>query len=216
MIMDIFINDENLYSPRQKDKLFWCFYILLYGKEEYDYTLHFFDIEKKFKISAVEKLRNMKAILRVSKLKYTDIECELVNVPKISIKGLHALCIVHNIIITYITENTYYVLGNTHEEPIYKNCVIISYSNVKPCTHSGNAANNTIGIHLNASTIFVNNMKHTRIFINNYNKPILTISAYTLQKLQDMAEILHITIKDHKGKKKFKKQLYQDISEKIL
>ena len=101
---------EDLYYPKQHDKLFWSFYIFLHGKIEYDYTTHIFETEKKYKIQSVEKLRDMKALLRQHKLKYADIEKELVSLPKITIKGLHALCILYKVSITYVSGNIYYIL----------------------------------------------------------------------------------------------------------
>ena len=45
---------------------------------------------------------------------------------------------------------------------------------------------------------------------------MLSIASYTLPVLHEMANILNINIYDDNGKKKLKKQLYQDVSEKIL
>ena len=182
----------------------------MFGKDEYDYTQHFFDIEKKFKIDAATKLREMKPILRNAKLKYTDIEAELVNSPKISIKGLHALCILHNVKITYFTSHTYYILGNCHKDSTYKNCVIICSK------YDKNIYNQNIAVKLDATDVFICNSIATRIYIQNYSKPMLAMTAYTLQNLQDMCTTLSIPIYSDNGKKKVKKILYQDITEKIM
>jgi len=229
---------EDLYYPKQCDKLFWSFYIFLHGKIEYDYTTHIFETEKKYKIQSVEKLRDMKALLRQHKLKYADIEKELVSLPKITIKGLHALCILYKVSITYVSGNIYYILGNTNEDAAYKNCVIVansnanshsqskshsnSYSNSKSKSQAINTStshtrsNLLIGIQLEATDTYVTNISQSRIRIKNYNKPMLSIASYTLPVLHEMATILNINIYDDNGKKKRKKQLYQDVSEKIL
>jgi hypothetical protein len=210
--------DEVLYTPKQKDKLFWCFFILLYGKVEYDYTTHVFETEKKFKIQSVEKLREMKMILRQYKLKYSDIEAELVSLPKITIKGIHALCILYKISVIYVKGNIYYILGATNEHSCYKNCVIVEYSHTQSKTYqkTHTQSNTQIGIRLDASDAYIENIRNTKIRIKNYNKPMLSIASYTLPVLHEMAEILKITIYNEVGKKKLKKQLYQEVSEKII
>lgn len=219
--------DEVLYTPKQNDKLFWCFYILLYGKVEYDYTTHVFETEKKFKIQSAEKLREMKMILRQYKLKYSDIEAELVSLQKITIKGIHALCILYKISVIYVKGNIYYILGATNENSCYKNCVIVEYSHTQSKTNkktqkqtnnnSGFTQSNTqIGIQLDATDAYIENIRNTKIRVKNYNKPMLSIASYTLPVLHEMAEILKITIYNEVGKKKLKKQLYQEVSEKII
>ena len=214
--VDVEDNTNALYTPKQNDKLFWCFYILLYGKVEYDYTAHIFETEKKFKIQSTEKLRDMKAILRQSKLKYSDIEGELVSLSKITIKGIHALCILYKVSITYVTGNIYYILGITNENASYKNCVIVERSHTTHNTGNYAKSNKQIGILLEASDTYMKNICHTRIRVKNYNKPMLSIASYTLIVLHEMAEILKINIYNDVGKKKLKKQLYQEVSEKIL
>jgi hypothetical protein len=61
---------ETHFIPFQKDKLFWSFYIILNGFEEYElHNSDHFITEKNFKIAAVEKLRYMKDELKDAKLK---------------------------------------------------------------------------------------------------------------------------------------------------
>ena len=219
-VEDVHTQYNSLYYPKQKDKLFWCFYILLHGKVEYDYTTLIFETEKKFKIQSVEKLRDMKAILRQHKLKYSDIESELVSLPKITIKGLHALCILYKVSITYVSGNIYYILGNTNEDASYKNCVLVALSptlqNNTSSSHIQSQSNLQIGLQLEASDTYIKNICHSRIRVKNYNKPMLSIASYTLPVLHEMANILNINIYDDRGKKKLKKLLYQDVSEKII
>ena len=91
------------FTPFQKDKLFWCFFIILKGHEEYEMNhSNSFSLEKKIKIETVEKLKSIKEKLKELKLKRTELEDNLVNSNTISIKGLCALCLVHNISITYV------------------------------------------------------------------------------------------------------------------
>ena len=51
----------NNFVPRQKDVLFWCFYIILNGKEKYLFNINnIFTIEKQTKIAAIEILKSSK------------------------------------------------------------------------------------------------------------------------------------------------------------
>ena len=211
-----FAQEDRLYYPKQHDKLFWCFYIFLYGKVDYDYVTHVFEVEKKIKIESAAKLRGMKALLRTHKLKYTDIEKELVNIPKITIKGLHALCILYKVSITYISGNIYYILGNTNEDASYKNCIIIAHSSQKITSGSHMQSNLQIGAQLKANDTYIKNICQSKIRIKNYNKPLLSIASYTLPILHEMANILHINLYNDSGKKKLKKDIYQEVSEKII
>ena len=206
----------HLYYPKQNDKLFWCFYIFLHGKVDYDYVTHVFEVEKKMKIEAASKLRDMKAMLRTHKLKYTDVEKELVNSPKITIKGLHALCILYKVSITYISGNIYYILGNTNEDASYKNCLITAHTSQNTSSGSHKQCNLQIGAQLDANDTYIKNICQSKIRIKNYNKPMLSIASYTLPILHDMAEILHINLYNDSGKKKLKKEIYQEVSEKII
>ena len=201
-------SNSEVFYPKQNDKLFWCFYILLNGMTEYNYTTHIFETEKQFKFKSAEKLREMKSILRLHKLKYSDIEGELVSLTKITIKGLHALCILHNMTITYVSGYKYYILGITNENSTYKNGMIIH--------NSDTSIYHNIGTLFNVSESDIEKIHNTKIRIKNYNKPMLGIASYTLSDLHNMANILKINIYNETGKKKLKKHLYQDVSEKII
>ena len=62
--------DETFYIPHSKDKLFWCYYILMNGLDSYQLldTKKFIE-EKEQKIHLVEKLRSQKNILKKYKWK---------------------------------------------------------------------------------------------------------------------------------------------------
>ena len=50
-----------IFEPREKDSLFWCFYIMKNGQTAYDMLEHRnFIVEKKLKIEYVEKMRTDK------------------------------------------------------------------------------------------------------------------------------------------------------------
>ena len=75
----------NVSAPHNVDTLFWCFYIILNG--EHSYALdNSFKKEKEFKIECIEKLRKIKSELKAFKLRLNEIENELLNEKKITIK----------------------------------------------------------------------------------------------------------------------------------
>ena len=198
--------DDTSFTPFQKDKLFWCFYVLLNGFTEYEmhHTGHF-ALEKAFKISSVEKLRGMKTQIKELKLKINEVEDELVNKEQISIKGLHVLCLVHNVSITYIYGKQYceFFYGDTIKGIIQRN---------EKKEHS-----------LLYEDTLLETIKQTHWFIENVQKPLKAPTAYTVKELQDICEKLEISLKYKQKttqgqiveKNKLKKELYENILEKI-
>jgi hypothetical protein len=198
--------NDTSFTPFQKDKLFWCFYVLLNGFTEYEmhHTGHY-AIEKAFKISSVEKLRKMKAQIKDLKLKINEVEDELVNKEQITIKGLHVLCLVHKVSITYIYGKQYceFLYGDTVKGIIQRN---------EKKEHS-----------LLYEDTILETIKHTHWFIENVQRPLKAPSAYTVKELQDICEKLDIilTFKQKTAigqiveKHKLKKELYEDILSKL-
>ena len=78
---------------KEKDSLFWCFYIMKYGYDDYNMLNQHFLIEKNLKIESISKIREDKELLKKHKLKRSEIENELANDEKITLKGFLALCI---------------------------------------------------------------------------------------------------------------------------
>ena len=96
------------FFPSETDQLFWSFYIIINGQDKYDMIKNsIFKTEKEFKIESVEKLRFKKDILKINKLKKTEVENQLVNIQCIKLQALRALCILYEISIIYVSERTY-------------------------------------------------------------------------------------------------------------
>jgi len=191
-----------LFTPLQKDKLFWCFYILLHGNHDYEMNKsHSFGIEKKIKISAVEKLASIKDKLKELKIKKTEIEDELVNKECLTIKGLQALCLIHKISIMYIS-------GKKFSEFLYDDqgeiTGIIEQLSSKEITLTTVIDND-----------YIANIKKTYWCIENIQKPLNAPSAYTIKELQDIAKKLGLTLETPLGKNKTKQILYEEILIKI-
>ena len=91
-------NGEDFFIPLEKDKLFWCFYIMKESPAEYHMLLDKkFAEEKYYKIQMVELLKQHKALLKKKKWKMSNIEDELVNQASISISTFLCLCAIQNL-----------------------------------------------------------------------------------------------------------------------
>ena len=90
-------NNYNFITDKD-DKLFWLFYQLIF-KNDFIEKEKNFQREKEVKINAIEKIRENKDTLKLYKLKIIDIENELLNEKKITIKGFIALCLCYSIVI---------------------------------------------------------------------------------------------------------------------
>ena len=208
-IEDIKPIDNTSFTPFQKDKMFWCFYVLLNGFAEYEmYKTGHYAIEKAFKISSVEKLRGMKSQIKELKIKINDVEEELVHKDKISVKGLQALCLIYKVSITYI-------YGKQYCEFLYND--------------SATGISGVIILNKNKETSLLYDesilmtLKNTHWYIENPQKPLKAPSAYTLAELQAICEKLGVSLKYKQlnaqqqivEKNKLKKELYEDILAKM-
>jgi hypothetical protein len=191
---------NELFTPYNKDKLFWCFFIILKGHEVYELNRsNAFTIEKEMKINAVEKLISIKDKLKELKLKRTELEDEFVNKQVISVKGLTALCLIYDISITYIFGRKFCEINPTVENKHVENKhIIIQNAKKEDSLQYGNNFDN----------------KDEYWFIENIQKPLNAPSAYTIKDLQTICERLQIDINttvNEKTKLKNKKQLYEEI-----
>ncbi|MEX0598047.1 MAG: hypothetical protein WD512_16280, partial [Candidatus Paceibacterota bacterium] len=186
------------FSPYEKDKLFWCFYIFLYGFEEYEMSKSSsFVIEKNFKIKTVEQLPTIKDKLKELKLKITDIQDDLINQQIITIKGLHVLCLIHDISIIVVKDKTLYE-------------IIVNDKPTKVIINENNKIFIPDEINEEKITYYRNNYWK----IDNISKPLNGFSSYSLTDLQEICKKLDIEITTN-GKKIQNKDLYQSILSKI-
>ena len=82
----------DIFIPKEKDTLFWCFYVIAngFGKYEIPGTTSFAS-EKEEKFRLIELLRLKKQALKI-KYSKEDVEDELANKPMIGMKTFIALC----------------------------------------------------------------------------------------------------------------------------
>lgn len=213
--------DTKPFTPFQKDKLFWCFFIIIKGYEEYEMSrTNSFSIEKRIKIEAVEKLKTIKDKLKELKLKRTELENELVNQPTISVKGLYALCLVHDVSITYVYGRKYCELNKNDTAAETTRAIIVQNERKEDSLRwFANHDNSNNSRSSNNDTEFYKKIQEDYWFVENIQKPLKAVSAYTIKELQDICVKLQIdlnAIVNDKQKSKTKTKLYQEIYETFM
>ena len=195
---------DKYFYPIQKDTLFWCFYIMKYGKCNYDnITNKFFSIEKEIKINSILILREKKDTLKQYKIKLIELENNLLNDEKITVTTMLALCVINKINITYISNKLFYEINVSSNEKKF----IINYDNNR----------NKYGIFLNEDnniTEFLNNVKKSKLEMESISKPIKSFSAYKLNDLISICNKLSIPT-SYNGKKRKKNEMYENIIQQI-
>ena len=203
--------DNVFFTPSNKDKLFWSFYIILNGYEEYElYRTNCYAIEQDFKIKTIEKLGEIKSKLKELKLKRTELENELANKTQITLKGLYALCLVHNVSITYVSGQTYSIIGSPDKAngATMKHGIIVKNDK------------NEDSLRISSDNeLFLKQVEDTYWHIENIQKPLKSPASYTLKEIQDICERLKIeltvTTDNNKIKPKTKQILYEEVLQYI-
>jgi len=193
--------NENFFIPEEKDSIFWCWFIFKYGFSEYEILKkNCFVIEKEYKINFIEKIRENKKILKLLKVKMTEIEGNLSSDPILDIKNLEPMLIIDEYNFTYMNDKIYY---ENLIHPGNKNCIIKYF-----------AEKDKYGIFLEEEKLF--EYRNKLYIVDNMLKPIKAISNYKAQELKDICKKLKIDIMKTPTKSKTKKELYQLVIEKII
>lgn len=178
--------DKN-YHLKQKDSLFWCFFILKYGFSKYEMEIgnQHFIVEKQEKFHYIETLRQNKELLKMHKIKpLSGIEDDLANKERISIKTFFALCIIENINILLVDKRKIYEV-QMNDEPkinvIHRNSV--SYEHY---------------IELDATAESVAKYRETYFKVSGFDDTIKAMSAYKVDELMELCDKLGINIKESK------------------
>ena len=180
---------EDLFIPKYKDTLFWCYYILANGIENYEMIRNDFQEEKMMKISLIQSVRLNKDILKKLKIKRTFVEDDLLNQQVISTKTFLLLCELKNINIV-IKDNCRYMENNIESS---ETKIIEKKENKYGLCFSNKDFDRT---------------KYWKV--DDFETPLRSLSYYKLKDLQDICIKLNLDIKkDNKNLRK--KDLYQNI-----
>lgn len=193
-------NKPKMYVPKkQKDTLFWCFYILKNGLsnyEEIEINNQFFTIEKTEKFKYIDLIRQNKQLLKIHKIKpITELEDDLAYKEKISILTFFALCAIENINVMLISNRKVYQLLTTDIETNH-----IVHRNNKTFQHS---------IELDVTKDTINKYKETYYMMDSFDSTLKGIGSYKLDELLELCKKLNINVELETNKKITKKYVYE-------
>jgi hypothetical protein len=195
---------EPMYQPKQKDSLFWCFYILKNGFSNYEMEIinQYFVVEKTEKFKYIELIRKNKDLLKLHKIKpFTEIEDDLANKDKISIKTFFALCVLEEINILLVNKRKVYELLSTDidtDHPIH-----IVHRNNQTYEHF---------IELEPTDENITKYRDTYYKMSSFDATLKSIGSYKLEELTELCKKLdiHIESASTECKKKLtKKDIYE-------
>jgi hypothetical protein len=198
-------NSYLFHVTRDKDKLFWAFYIMLNGEDAYKYLKTKFVTEKEIKIGAVEKMRKLPNVFKQHKLNKVRIENELSGDVPLTLEGFYGLCIIYNISAIFMKRNCYCELYGIGDSSV---------------THIIEEVEGGLGVHVfkrkEASLDYAKRVRESKWKMETILTPIKSISSYAHAELLEIYNkitcivdgIAHFT-----EKKKTKQFLYDGICE---
>jgi len=200
----------NSFCPKEKDKLFWCFFIMKHGFVEYEKLRLDIEkhesinivVEKKLKIEYVDKLRENKNLIKKYKIApLTEVENYLVNENVIDVKTFLILCILEELSVLYLRKNTYYDLSFVSSDTeTNKQHVIVCHSPFK------------YTYECEKTSLDIETYKNTYYKLEQIDKPVKAFSSYKLPELVKICQKLSLNIIDLCTlKKKTKQELYESI-----
>jgi hypothetical protein len=168
-------NSYLFYLTRDKDKLFWTFYIMLNGEDAYKYLKTKFITEKEIKIGAVEKMRKLPNVFKQHKLNKVRIENELSGDVPLTLEGFYGLCIIYNMSAIFMKKNCYCELYGVGDSSV---------------THLIEEVDGGLGIHVfktkEASLEYAKQVRESKWKMENVLTPIKSISSYTHAELLEI------------------------------
>ena len=185
---------ETIYRPRQKDSLFWCFYILKNGFSNYEMEINnqYFVVEKTEKFKYIELIRKNKDILKIHKIKpLTELEDDLANKDKISVKTFFALCVLEDINVLLVDKRKIFEITCIDIDD--KHPVNIIHRNSKTYEHH---------IELDVTPIMVQQYKDKYYTMSSFDATIKSMGSYKLDELTELCKKLNINIDSNEKRSK--------------
>ena len=184
----------DMFFPKHKDQLFWCFYIVLNDMTNYEMINNFFTTEKETKYKWIEEFRQKKEIFKPIKVSKSYVETELAHSKMISMKSIKALCHLKDINIFFIDNQKFYEVIINENNPIY----VIE------------KIDNKFGLKHKVTKEKIEYYRNHFWKLENLDKPLKAISGYKADELRDICKKLNIEIN-----KLTKPQMYELIVKKL-
>jgi hypothetical protein len=186
---------NDIFFPKQTDKFFWCFYVILYNQSEYDMVSNYFTKETEIKYKWIEEFRNNKTLFKPIKVSKNVVETELAHNKMITMNSIKALCYLKNVNIFYIDNQKYYEIIVNETSPIY----LIE------------KIEKNIGLKQNVTSEQIEYYRSHFWKLENLDKPLKAVSSYKVDELRDICKRLNI-----EADKSTKPQLYEKILNKLI
>jgi DNA-binding Xre family transcriptional regulator len=183
------VND--IFFPKQRDQLFWCFYVILQGQIEYDILTSFFTLEKETKYKWIEVFRGRKELFKPIKVSRNVVEDELANAKAITMATVKALCHLNDVNVFYVDDKKYYEITTNSEKPFYLIEKVDGRYGLK-------------------EKIPIEKVEYYREHywkLENLDKPLKAVSSYKASELKDICKRLHIESSDMTKPKMYEKIL---------
>lgn len=188
------VKNDDIFYPRERDNLFWCFYICKYGIEEYYNVKNKFVEEKNIKYEMIEKLRGKKEIFKLFKISRNTFEDDMANNKRISLNSFRILSYFHELNIFYVNDRKYFSM--------------ILNEDTAPFMLVKNDKN--YGVQTNIDKDKINYYKEHYWELFSLDKPLRTISYYKVDDLRNICNKINV---DFKGMTKNK--MYEVILSKL-
>ena len=207
---------SDMFFPKERDQLFWCYYILVNGFSAYEMlNTQRFTVEKNEKLKCVELIRLHRKHLTANKIRGIDtIENMLVHDHTIDVKAFIALCVVSNLNVLFVHRRKVYevLLDVDNMEP---DNVHVIHQYDSPRTRYGYETGTTIS-KMNEYLCRSPEDNTTPYYVKAVSlaNPLRAISSYKVGELRDMVINLKILDNETAGKKT-KPQMYQTIIQNL-
>ena len=189
------LHNPDSFIPEHSDTLFWCFYVILYGMEEYEsIQSNHNKIEISLKYELATKMGGQKNLFKDYRIGKHELQSNLINDKKITLLTFYVLCAYHKINIIYIQKCFYNEYR--HDDTIKSN--VICYKNDK------------YSISYNKELTRDHIIEHYYKYYT-LSKIIKPISQYKADEVKQLCIKLSIETVNDQGRPKTKPQLYNEI-----
>lgn len=195
------LEKECIFAKNVQDGLFWSMYILHYGYTEYHrnkYNYGKLEVQEKEKIAEYLHTNGSQKISKQTNYKLTrgfccEIESDLITTPKMSFSGLIGMAAYYqcNIFVVDLTKNIYYVFSGGIEETDDKiSNTKETYILYKNPLYNGKFKSNEYFIDIDHKILSLSEIKERFFEINNYQKPMKSITNYKKIELECISQKL--------------------------
>jgi hypothetical protein len=190
--------NKSTFVPIQKDTLFWCFYIMKHGLENYNLLgEHTFVIEKKLKFQYVEDCRKQSDYLKSKKLiSMSELENQLANDNVIQLGTFLSLCVLENLNVIYFNSTTYYEIVSTEFG-------VTHVIEKQPTPPSLKYKKSKLDYNYGYVGLLNEDLKTHRLScykMETLDKPLKCISSYKVKEIEDICHLFKINIFSEENK----------------